>query len=180
MSERTSTRTPTAQPGPAPEAGTDGSMLRYAQEEIALLEHLVATNDDEVDTAVIPRLAAPTMLVPVQITPRVELAPAAAGAAVTPSSRPVLAEPVTPPVQATPPTRHRHASTASLVAVRRNQLALCVVVVATILLGALAGIVGGWVAVAGYAFVVGAILIGRTMANSRHTPRHGRHTPRHA
>lgn len=119
------------------------------------LEEMLATDDDEVDTAIIPRLA---------------LAPEDAAAPAVPAA-------VAPVAVAR--RAHRHASAESLDAVRRNQVALLTVVVGTVLVGTLVGIVAGWVGIAGYAVLVGSLLLTRHVLGRRHAPRHSRYAPRH-
>ena len=63
---------------------------------------------------------------------------------------------------------------------RRNLVALAAVVVGTVLIGALVGFVAGWVGVAGYALVVGGLLLAQRRVNARYAPRHSRYVARHA
>ncbi|MBD5831087.1 hypothetical protein [Janibacter melonis] len=171
MTERATTR---------PEASAND----YGVLEAEMLAAWFDVDTDDVDTAVIPRLAlGHHVVVPVELpagatTAPVSQAPATAPAAATaPAPAPATAQAPSP--AATPSTRHRHASAESLDAVRRNQVALAVVVTAIVLLGAVVGLIGGWVALAGYALLVGGLLLAQHLVNRRYTARHTRHVPRH-
>lgn len=146
----------------------------YGRLETEMLRAWYDEDPDEVDTAVIPRLALGTVLVPVAV-------PAASPATSTPAAAATVAPaPVTPsPVPVRSTTRHRHASPESLAAVRRNHIALTVVVVATVLLGVGVGITAGWVGILAYALLVGTLLLAQHRVNRRYAPRHSRYTPRH-
>ncbi|MET4079866.1 hypothetical protein [Janibacter sp. UYMM211] len=156
----------------------------YGVLEAEMLAAWFDVDTDDVETAVIPRLAlGHHVVVPVELpagatTAPVSQAPTAAPAAPTAAPPAPAAAPAPSPV-ASPSTRHRHASAESLDAVRRNQVALAVVVTAIVLLGAVVGLVGGWVALAGYALLVGGLLLAQHLVNRRYTARHTRHVPRH-
>lgn len=143
------------------------------------LEAMLATNDDEVDTAAIPRLAfrdaveeaaAPgAATVTVVEDPATEVAPAAP----TPE-----VEPVAPPVGHN--LRHRHASPESVAAIRRNLIAVACVLTAVVLVGAAATWLAGWIALGVWTLCVVAGAVALRRANSRYTARHSRYTARHA
>ena len=161
----------------------------YGVLEAEMLAAWFDVDTDDVETAVIPRLAlGHHVVVPVELpagatTAPVSQAPTAAPApAVAPAPAPAVPAPAAVPAPspvASPSTRHRHASAESLDAVRRNQVALAVVVTAIVLLGAVVGLIGGWVALAGYALLVGGLLLAQHLVNRRYTARHTRHVPRH-
>ncbi|MEX1909404.1 hypothetical protein L6241_14035 [Janibacter sp. Y6] len=156
----------------------------YGVLEAEMLAAWFDVDTDDVETAVIPRLAlGHHVVVPVELpagatTAPVSQAPTTAPAAPTAAPPAPAAAPAPSPV-ASPATRHRHASAESLDAVRRNQVALAVVVSAIVLLGAVVGLIGGWVALAGYALLVGGLLLAQHLVNRRYTARHTRHVPRH-
>ncbi len=156
----------------------------YGVLEAEMLAAWFDVDTDDVETAVIPRLAlGHHVVVPVELpagatTAPVSQAPTTAPAAPTAAPPAPAAAPAPSPV-ASPATRHRHASAESLDAVRRNQVALAVVVTAIVLLGAVVGLIGGWVALAGYALLVGGLLLAQHLVNRRYTARHTRHVPRH-
>lgn len=158
----------------------------YGVLEAEMLAAWFDVDTDDVETAVIPRLAlGHHVVVPVELpagatTAPVSQAPTTAPAAPTAAApAPAAATAQAPSPVASPSTRHRHASAESLDAVRRNQVALAVVVTAIVLLGAVVGLVGGWVALAGYALLVGGLLLAQHLVNRRYTARHTRHVPRH-
>lgn len=156
----------------------------YGVLEAEMLAAWFDVDTDDVETAVIPRLAlGHHVVVPVELpagatTAPVSQLPTTAPAAPTAAPPAPAAAPAPSPV-ASPATRHRHASAESLDAVRRNQVALAVVVSAIVLLGAVVGLIGGWVALAGYALLVGGLLLAQHLVNRRYTARHTRHVPRH-
>ena len=177
--------------------------LTYGRIDAAMLQGWYEEDSDDVDTAVIPRLqVSQTVLVPVALPTAVSPLPASSlpDSSVTASplpvapattadgkaSQPALAAASTavttpsPVPSTTPRTRHRHASPQSLAAVRRNLVALAAVVVGTVLIGTLVGFVAGWVGVAGYALVVGGLLLAQRRVNARYAPRHSRYVARHA
>ena len=136
------------------------------------LEAMLATDDDTVDTAVIPRLAyrdaveesaAPgqTLVVPVA-TPEGD-------AAVEPASTPIGHS-----------LRHRHASPESVAAIRRNLIAVACVLVAVVVIGAAITWLAGWIALAAYSLLVLGAAVALHRVNARYSARHSRHTPRHA
>lgn len=143
------------------------------------LEAMLATNDDEVDTAAIPRLA---------FRDAVEEAAAPGAATVTavegPATEAAPAAP-TPEVElaATPVghnLRHRHASPESVAAIRRNLIAVACVLTAVVLVGAAATWLAGWIALGVWTLCVVAGAVALRRANSRYTARHSRYTARHA
>lgn len=149
----------------------------YGVLEAEMLTAWFDVDTDDVETAVIPRLAlGHHVVVPVELPAGATTAPASTPA---PTPSPVLPAAPVADAPAVTSTRHRHASPESLDAVRRNQVALTVVVTAVVLLGAVVGLVGGWVALAGYALLVGALLLAQHLVNRRYTARHTRHVPRH-
>lgn len=142
--------------------------LTYGRIDAVMLQGWYEEDSDDVDTAVIPRLqVSQTVLVPVALPTAV-------------SPLPASSLPDSPVPSTTPRTRHRHASPQSLAAVRRNLVALAAVVVGAVLIGALVGFVAGWVGVAGYALVVGGLLLAQRRVNARYAPRHSRYVARHA
>lgn len=159
----------------------------YGRLETEMLRAWYDEDPDEVDTAVIPRLALGTVLVPVAV-PATSPATSTPAAAATVAPAPVAPSPAVSPAPVTPSpvpasarstTRHRHASPESLAAVRRNHIALTVVVVATVLLGVGVGITAGWVGILAYALLVGTLLLAQHRVNRRYAPRHSRYMPRH-
>lgn len=137
------------------------------------LEAMLDTDDESVDTAVIPRLA---------FREAVEESAATATTAVTTvdvTDQPApAAEPTAPPVGHS--LRSRHASPESVAAIRRNLIALASVVVSIVILGAASAWFAGWIALAGYAVLVITAAVALRRVNSRYAPRHSRYTPRHA
>jgi hypothetical protein len=164
--------------------------LTYGRLEADMLQGWFDEDGDDVDTAVIPRLqVSQTVLVPVALpesippfagAPSSRVAPRSAPAPATSSPAASATPSTTPAEQPTTSTRHRHASAQSLAAVRRNQVALATVVVGTVLLGSLVGLAAGWVGLAGYALLVGTLLVVQRRVNARYAPRHSRYAPRHA
>ncbi|WP_143445404.1 hypothetical protein [Janibacter indicus] len=147
------------------------------------LEAMLATNDDEVDTAAIPRLAfrdaveeaaAPGAATVTVVEGRTtETDTEAAPAAPTPE-----VEPVATPVGHN--LRHRHASPESVAAIRRNLIAVACVLAAVVLVGAAATWLAGWIALGVWTLCVVAGAVALRRANSRYTARHSRYTARHA
>lgn len=151
------------------------------------LEAMLATDDDTVDTAAIPRLAfrdaveesaatqaatpvaATTQVSDVSSTTTVEQASA--------ETAPTL-EPAAPPVGHS--LRRRHASPESVAAIRRNLLAVAAVIVSIVLLGSAVAWLAGWIALAVYAVLVIGVAVAVRRANARYAPRHSRYAPRHA
>lgn len=136
-------------------------------------EHLaamLATDDDAVDTAVIPRLA---------YRDAVEEAALPGRSAVT-----TIAEPADEIEHVVAPVGHnlrrRHASPESVAAIRRNLLAVACVVASVVVIGLAVGWLAGWIALAAYAVLVIGAAIAVRRANSRYTARHSRYTARHA
>lgn len=139
------------------------------------LEAMLATDDDSVDTAAIPRLAfreaveesaatsATTVTVPVATSPVQETS---------------ASEPAVPPVGHS--LRHRHASPESVAAIRRNLVAVAAVLVSLVILGGASVWFAGWIALAAYAVVVLAGAVALHRVNARYAPRHSRYTARHA
>lgn len=152
----------------------------YAAFEVDLLRAWYLEDNDEVETAEIPRLAtADHVLVPVAVP-----APAASRPADAPEptavDHPETSVPASVATTASTRSRHRHADQRSLDAVRRNQVALAAVVTAVLLLGSAVALTGSWVAVAVYAVAVTGLVLARYLAGRRYTPRHTRYAPRHA
>ncbi len=135
------------------------------------LEAMLATDDDSVDTAAIPRLAF-----------REAVEESAATSANTVTVPPVQAtsasEPAVPPVGHS--LRHRHASPESVAAIRRNLVAVAAVLVSLIILGGASAWLAGWIALAAFAVVVLAGAVALHRVNARYAPRHSRYTARHA
>ncbi|NYF98494.1 hypothetical protein [Janibacter cremeus] len=164
------------------------------------LEAMLATDDDVVDTALIPTLAfrdaveeaATSGTSPIASTSQATetaVVPAQdAETAVVPAvdtSTPESAntperdlERIVPPVGHS--LRSRHATPESRAAVRRNLIAVCCVVVSVVVIGVAAGLVGGWIALAVYALLVVFAAYALRRANARYAPRHSRYTARHA
>lgn len=164
------------------------------------LEAMLATDDDVVDTALIPTLAfrdaveeaATSGTSPIASTSQATetaVVPAQdAETAVVPAvdtSTPESAntperdlERIVPPVGHS--LRSRHATPESRAAVRRNLIAVCCVVVSVVVIGVAAGLVGGWIALAVYALLVVVAAYALRRANARYAPRHSRYTARHA
>lgn len=155
----------------------------YGVLEAEMLAAWFDVDTDDVETAVIPRLAlGHHVVVPVELPAGATTAPVSQAPTAAPAPAPAVPAPAAAPAPslvASPATRHRHASAESLDAVRRNQVALAVVVTAIVLLGAVVGLIGGWVALAGYALLVGGLLLAQHLVNRRYTARHTRHVPRH-
>ena len=131
------------------------------------LEAMLATDDDTVDTAVIPRLA---------------YREAVEEAAVP--GQTVVTEPVDEVEHVAAPVGHnlrrRHASPESVAAIRRNLIAVACVLSAVVLIGAAATWLAGWIALGVWTLLVVAGAIAIRRSNSRYTARHSRYTPRHA
>ena len=131
------------------------------------LEAMLATDDDTVDTAVIPRLA---------------YREAVEEAAVP--GQTVVTEPVDEVEHVAAPVGHnlrrRHASQESVAAIRRNLIAVACVLAAVVLIGAAATWLAGWIALGVWTLLVVAGAIAIRRSNSRYTARHSRYTPRHA
>ena len=131
------------------------------------LEAMLATDDDTVDTAVIPRLA---------------YREAVEEAAVP--GQMVVTEPVDEVEHVAAPVGHnlrrRHASPESVAAIRRNLIAVACVLAAVVLIGAAATWLAGWIALGVWTLLVVAGAIAIRRSNSRYTARHSRYTPRHA
>ncbi|WP_211356509.1 hypothetical protein [Marihabitans asiaticum] len=190
MAQRTRVGQQTAPREQAPKSWSDSQVDRAVdQVEVEMLDEWFAGDEDDVDTAIIPRLATGgAVLVPVtldhlQARPMPE--PAAAAPVPTAAPAPTAApEPTAAPAASTPAGRargrSRHASAASADAVRRNLIALAVMISAIVLLGAVIGLIGGWAWLGGYALIVCSLMTARSIANRQHAPRHSRYTPRHA
>lgn len=134
------------------------------------LEAMLATDDDTVDTAVIPRLA---------FRDAVEEAAAPGQAAVTPVVPTDHAvEPAPAPVGHN--LRSRHASPESVAAVRRNLIAVACVLVAVVVIGAAATWLAGWIALGVWSLLVVCAAVALRRVNSRYTAKHSRYTARHA
>ena len=131
------------------------------------LEAMLATDDDTVDTAVIPRLA---------------YREAVEEAAVP--GQTIVNEPVDEVEHVAAPVGHnlrrRHASPESVAAIRRNLIAVACVLAAVVLIGAAATWLAGWIALGVWTLLVVAGAIAIRRSNSRYTARHSRYTPRHA
>lgn len=131
------------------------------------LEAMLATDDDTVDTAVIPRLA---------------YREAVEEAAVP--GQTVVTEPVDEVEHVAAPVGHnlrrRHASPESVAAIRRNLIAVACVLAAVVLVGAAATWLAGWIALGVWTLCVVAGAVALRRANSRYTARHSRYTARHA
>lgn len=140
--------------------------------QAADLEAMLATDDDTVDTAVIPVLA---------YRDAVEEAAAPGASAVTSVDEPQIAAPAE---QTAPPVGHslrnRHASPESAAAIRRNLVAVACVLVSIVVIGTAVGLLAGWIALAGYALVVIGLAVALRLANAQYAPRHSRYSPRHA
>lgn len=176
------------------------SLSRMRNVPIEELEALLATDDDLVDTAVIPALdfrkaveRAAAVGTPSTATPaarpaakRPAMPPADDGANVETTEVPALddVEPESATQPARPPFAHslrsRHATPESKAAVRRNLIAVCCVVVSLVVVGVAVGLTGGWIVLGCYTLlvVVAAFVLHRI--NARYTPRHSRYTPLHA
>lgn len=139
------------------------------------LEAMLATHDDEVDTAAIPRLAFREAVEESATTSEITVATVPAEA--TPEAE-AQVEPATPPVGHS--LRSRHASPESVAAIRRNLIAFASVIVSVVIIGAAATWLAGWIALAVYSVLVLAAAIAVRRVNARYAPRHSRYTPRHA
>lgn len=141
------------------------------------LEAMLATDDDSVDTAAIPRLA---------FREAVEESAATSEAPVTTTTaaEPAPEEGADLPEAATPPVGHslrsRHATPESVAAIRRNLVAVASVIVSVVLIGTAVTWLAGWIALAVYSLLVLGLAVAVRRANSRYAPRHSRYTPRHA
>lgn len=146
------------------------------------LEAMLATDDDTVDTAAIPRLAYRDAVEESAATSEAPVAPSTVG------EKAVAAQAVTPPETtpepAAPPVGHslrrRHASPESVAAIRRNLIAVSAVVVSVVLIGTAVAWLAGWIALAAYAALVIGAAVAVRRANARYAPRHSRYAPRHA
>lgn len=184
------TRTTSPHSGPTDLPTWSGTWAVPAED----LEAMLATDDDVVDTALIPTLAFRDA-VEESATPgasAVAAAPAEEAAAtdtveeeaatdtleVAPAPASVEDEPVAPPVGHN--LRSRHATPESKAAIRRNLIAVCCVAVSVVIIGIAAGLVGGWIAVAAYTLLVVVAAVALRRANARYAPRHSRYTARHA
>lgn len=193
------TRTTPASSGPTALPST--SRTRNVPAEY--LEAMLATDDDAVDTALIPTLAyrdaveeaatpgtapvAPTTQAAAPVAPAKDAetavvpAPDTAAPAVdADEAREAAAE----AERATPPVGHslrsRHATPESRAAVRRNLIAVCCVAVSVVILGIATGLVGGWIALAAYTLLVMVAAFVLRRINARYAPRHSRYSARHA
>lgn len=135
------------------------------------LEAMLATNDDEVDTAAIPRLAFRDAVEEAAAPGATTVAPVEQAPEATP-------EPVAAPVGHN--LRHRHASPESVAAIRRNLIAVACVLTAVVLIGAAATWLAGWIALGVWTLCVVAGAVALRRANSRYTARHSRYSARHA
>lgn len=153
------------------------------------LEAMLATDDDTVDTAAIPRLAfrdaveesaATQAATPVAATTQVSSTDVSSTTAVeqAPAATAPTLEPAAPPVGHS--LRRRHASPESVAAIRRNLLAVAAVIVSIVLLGSAVAWLAGWIALAVYAVLVIGVAVAVRRANARYAPRHSRYAPRHA
>ena len=142
------------------------------------LEAMLATDDDTVDTAVIPRLAYREAIEGAAVTGVSTVATVETAALTSAPQTDESVETAVPPVGHS--LRNRHASPESVAAIRRNLIALATVLVATVVLGAGITWTGGWIALVGYALLVLGFSVALRQANSRYAPRHSRYTPRHA
>lgn len=134
------------------------------------LEAMLATDDDTVDTAVIPRLA---------YRDAVEES-AAAGQTRVVSVDVSEADATVEPTPIGHSLRHRHASPESVAAIRRNLIAVACVVLSVVVIGAGLTWLAGWIALAAYSLLVLGAAVALRRANARYSARHSRHTPRHA
>ena len=160
------------------------------------LEAMLATDDDVVDTALIPSLAyreaveesATASASTVQArAPKDAPAKDEVETAVVPALAPATADAATPEPEVehvAPPVGHslrsRHATPESKAAIRRNLIAVCCVAVSVVIVGIATGLVGGWIAVAAYTLLVAAAAFVLRRINARYAPKHSRYTPRHA
>lgn len=138
--------------------------------QTADLEAMLATDDDTVDTAVIPRLA---------YRDAVEEAAAPGQSLVTVVDSPRDdVEHVATPVGHN--LRSRHATPESVAAIRRNLVAIACVLVSVVVVGAALTWLAGWIALGIYALVVVSAAIALRRTNARYSARHSRYAPRHA
>lgn len=138
--------------------------------QTADLEAMLATDDDTVDTAVIPRLA---------YRDAVEEAAAPGQSLVTVVESPRDdVEHVATPVGHN--LRSRHATPESVAAIRRNLVAIACVLVSVVVVGAALTGLAGWIALGIYALVVVSAAIALRRTNARYSARHSRYAPRHA
>lgn len=138
--------------------------------QTADLEAMLATDDDTVDTAVIPRLA---------YRDAVEEAAAPGQSLVTVVESPHDdVEHVATPVGHN--LRSRHATPESVAAIRRNLVAIASVLVSVVVVGAALTWLAGWIALGIYALVVVSAAIALRRTNARYSARHSRYAPRHA
>ncbi|QBF44823.1 hypothetical protein [Janibacter limosus] len=138
--------------------------------QTADLEAMLATDDDTVDTAVIPRLA---------YRDAVEEAAAPGQSLVTVVESPRDdVEHVATPVGHN--LRSRHATPESVAAIRRNLVAIACVLVSVVVVGAALTWLAGWIALGIYALVVVSAAIALRRTNARYSARHSRYAPRHA
>lgn len=184
----TSTTPPTSGPTALPSA----SRARAVPAED--LEAMLATDDDVVETALIPTLAfrdaveqsATPGKHPVASTTQAAGATTAARVATVPTfdAAPADTTPETAVERVLPPLGHslrsRHATPESVAAVRRNLIAVCCVIVSVVAIGIAVGLVGGWITIAAYALLVVVAAYALRRANARYAPRHSRYTARHA
>lgn len=140
------------------------------------LEAMLATDDDSVDTAAIPRLAFREAVEESATTSEITVATVAVAEDDAPE--PETAEPVAPPVGHS--LRSRHASPESVAAIRRNLIAFASVIVSVVVIGVAATWLAGWIALGVYALLVVAAAVAVRRVNARYAPRHSRYTPRHA
>lgn len=133
------------------------------------LEAMLATDDDSVDTAAIPRLAFREAVEESATTSEITVATVASQAE---------PEAVTPPVGHS--LRSRHATPESVAAIRRNLIAVASVLVSVVIIGAAATWIAGWIALGIYTLLVVAAAVAVRRVNARYAPRHSRYTPRHA
>lgn len=134
------------------------------------LEAMLATDDDSVDTAAIPRLAFREAVEESATTSEITVA--------TVEDTPAEPEAVTPPVGHS--LRSRHATPESVAAIRRNLIAVASVLVSVVIIGAAATWIAGWIALGIYTLLVVAAAVAVRRVNARYAPRHSRYTPRHA
>lgn len=190
--------TRTMPPSSGPAALPSVSRTRNIRSED--LEAMLATDDDVVDTALIPTLAfrdaveeaatpgkaavasttqaTETAVAPAQ-DPETTVVPALDIAAPqTEAATESDLERIVPPVGHS--LRSRHATPESKAAIRRNLVAVCCVVVSVVVIGIAVGLVGGWIALAAYALLVVVAAYALRRANARYAPRHSRYTARHA
>ncbi len=139
------------------------------------LEAMLATDDDSVDTAAIPRLAFREAVEESATTSELTVMTVAAEDDTVGSA---IAEPATPPVGHS--LRSRHATPESVAAIRRNLIAVASVLVSVVIIGAAATWLAGWIALGIYTLLVVAAAVAVRRVNARYAPRHSRYTPRHA